>query len=181
MLNTKNIIIALFSIIFLCNSTLSFAKDASKSANKESQVVEHGWAKRCPENKDTKKKATSSCEIFQLISVKKSKMRVAEFAIGFPNEKGLPKGTARGVVILPLGILLEQGITMTIDDGKPATFQARFCINAGCFSFINLDKKIINKLKKGNKVKFHFKVSTGQDVNLIMSLKNFSKVLRSIS
>jgi invasion protein IalB len=161
----------------------SFADEAKKDAGKkapDNQVVERGWTQRCPEKKPDQKSETKQCEIFQRIDMKESSMRVAEFAVGFPQEKGMEKGAARGVVVLPLGILLEEGVQMKIDDGKPVSFKTRFCTNAGCFSFVMLGKDVLETMKKAKAVTFLFKTSEGQNVNLIMTMGGFEKALKDI-
>jgi invasion protein IalB len=158
--------------------TSVFAEEAKKEetakADSGTEIVEMGWQKRCA---DKKSEEAKKCEIFQRLAIKKSDMRVAEFAIGFPEKKD----TARGVVVLPLGILLEPGVAMKIDDGKPFVFKARYCVNAGCFSYINLDKSILDSMKKGKLASFFFKTAEGQDVNLIMNLTGFEKAMKGIS
>ncbi len=108
-------------------------------------------------------------------------MRVAEFAVGFPQDKSMPKGTARGVIILPLGVLLQAGTSsMKVDDGKPSMFNSRFCTQAGCFSFVNLDQDILNTMKKGKVLNVFFKTADNQDAHAVMDLSSFAKVLGTI-
>jgi invasion protein IalB len=176
--------VALFAVLVLgVIAGSSFADEAKKDPAKTApgnQVVERGWTQRCPEQKPDQKPGKKLCEIFDRIDMKESSMRVAEFAVGFPQEKGLEKDAARGVVVLPLGILLDVAVQMKIDDGKPLVFKNRFCTNAGCFSFISLGKDILDSMKKAKAVAFLFKTSEGQNVNLIMTLGGFEKALQEI-
>jgi invasion protein IalB len=161
----------------------SFAEDIKKDPAKKSdgnEIVERGWTARCPKSKDKQPVEKKQCEIFQRIDMKKNSMRVAEFAIGFPQEKGLASDAARGVVILPLGILLEQGAEMKIDDGRPLAFKSRFCTNAGCFAYITLSRKTLDSMKKAKAATFSFKTADGRKVNLIMGLGSFEKALGEI-
>jgi len=150
------------------------APETAKAAS--SEMVESGWKQRCLEQKTEKKQ----CEIFQRIDTKDTHLRVAEFALGFPHEKDLEKGTARGVIILPLGILLEPGFAMKVDAGKPVSFKPRFCTVAGCVSYVNLGKDIIDSLKKSKTVTFMFQTDNGQNVNLVMSMGGFETGLKEI-
>ncbi|MCK5517838.1 MAG: invasion associated locus B family protein [Alphaproteobacteria bacterium] len=174
--------IALIIMLITAMGTLSsFAAKADKApAEKavakqttDNEVIERGWVKRCSEE-------SKDCEIFQRIDVKKSSMRIAEFALGFPHKNGAKKGNARGVVILPLGILLEKGITMKVDSGLPSVFKISTCTKQGCFLQIDVSKNLIDMMKKGNLVYFIFESADGRKVNLVMSLAGFSKALRSI-
>lgn len=162
------------AFLLIAGSAVAAEKSSAETKDAAPSVVERGWALRCPEEQKDKKK---QCEVFQRLDMKDSSAaRVAEFAVGFPDKKE----PARGVVILPLGILLEQGVSMKIDDGKPFVFKTRYCTNAGCFSYVNLDKTLLGSLKKGKAVAFQFKSATGQDINLIMNLSGFEKSLKEI-
>lgn len=153
------------------------AKEPAKEAN---EMVEKGWQTRCTEVKDEKKSDKKQCEVFQRIEMKDSHMLVAEFAIGFPHEKDLEKGAARGVAVLPLGIMLPSGVGLKVDDEKPVVFNPRFCTNAGCFSFLTLNKDLVASMKKGKTVAFQFKALQNQDVNIVMHMNGFEKLLKEI-
>jgi invasion protein IalB len=153
------------------------AAPASKAADANA-VVDDGWNERCV-SKD-KKADKKNCEVFTRLEMKTSNMRVAEVAIGFPQDKTLPAGTARGVIILPLGVMLEPGATMSIDTGKPFGFKSRFCTQSGCFSFVNLNKDIINSMKTGKDLNVFFKTADNRDAHLTMGLGSFGKALNKI-
>lgn len=167
---------AILIVLFAVAASPAFAEDKAAAAAKKAptnEVVERGWTKRCLEQPKGST-APKNCEVFQRADIKESGLRLAEFAIGFPEEKD-KKDAVRGVVALPLGILLENGISMKIDDGKPVMFKSRYCTAAGCFSYISVDKALIASMKKGKNIVFQFKTSEGQDVNLIMGLQGFDK------
>ena len=163
--------IALASLFFL---TPALAEEAKKPA--ENPVVEHGWAKRCDAPKKSEEKG--HCEVFQLLDTKEKSQRIAEFAIGTAEKKD--KIAARGVAILPLGMLVEPGVAMKIGDDKPASFKIRYCTPGGCYGFINIDKSMIDSLKKSKSVSFQFKSVDGQNVNIVMNLNGFEKALKEI-
>lgn len=161
------------------NAMAAEAKDAKKPAAatpaaKAPEIGESGWTKRCNE------KNKKDCEIFKLLQEKNAKARVIEFALGFPKGEDLKKGEARGAVILPLGILLEEGVVMKVDEQKPLAFKARYCINAGCFAFVNLDKDVLETMKSGKTVSFFVKSMDGQGVRLVMNLQGFGDALKEI-
>ena len=133
------------------------------------------WVKRCNELKEGEK--TAHCEIFQRLIVKESGQRIAEFAIGFPKDK---QG-ARGVMILPLGMLLTEGVKMQVDEGQAFRFDVRYCTANGCFAFLTMGDPVLNMLKKGDTANISFKTLDGKDFSLSMSLKGFSKSLEGIS
>lgn len=162
--------------------SVSYAEEAAKPVDDakaaEDQKItfeESSWEKRCQKDEKTGKEDPKLCEIFKLIRVQESKGRVAEFAIG-KNEKN-KEGTYSGVVVLPLGVLLEEGILFKIDDNKPVMFKPRFCAQIGCVSYITLDDNLINTMKKGEKISFGFRSSNGQKVNIDMVLSGFGKAI----
>jgi len=172
---------ALFIVLFLLLAVAPVRAEEAKTGTPDTEVLETGWTKRCPEDQKLKDKIKKSgCEVFQRIDVKKSKLRVAEFAVGFPQVKDLEKGGGLGVVILPLGIYLEQGVTMKIDDEKPFAFKVRTCTMEGCAAYITLKKSLLETMKSARTVAFGFKSAEGQDINVLMSLNGFADALKDV-
>jgi invasion protein IalB len=187
--NSLGIFIAVFSLWTACAGAPAFAAKAAKTTEKkapaaaeDNTVVDKGWSERCDGNKgkETKgKEADKSCEVFTRLEMKASAMRVTEVAIGFP--KDLPKGTARGVIILPLGVMLEPGATMTVDEGKPFAFKSRFCTQSGCFAFVNLSNDIVDSMKKGTNLNIYFKTADNNDAHLRLALKGFDEIVKKVN
>ena len=150
---------------------------APKAAEPDNTVVDKGWTERCAGKEKTDKKA---CEVYTRLEMKTSSLRVVEVAIGFPQDDSLPKGTARGVIILPLGVMLEPGATMAVDDGKPFAFKSRFCTQSGCFAFVNMNKDILEAMKKGKQLNVFFKTADNHDAHLALTLNGFDKLLGKI-
>lgn len=168
--------IFMLTALFIMTANLATAQEATK-AEKKISFEESEWTRRCQKDPKTQKEDKERCEISKTIKVKGGQGRVAEIAIG-KNTKN--NDVYSGVVIMPLGILLEEGVLLKIDDGKPVMFKPRFCAQAGCISYITLDKTLIGSMKKGNKISFVFRSSNGQKVNIDMSLSGFTKAIKSI-
>lgn len=164
-------LITLFVVLFAASVSMGIAanKDKPSTTTPGMQIADTGWNKRC-EAKDKKK-----CEIFQQLVEANSKSRVAEFAISPETAKG-----ASGVIVLPLGILLEKGVGMQIDNGKIYRFNVRYCTAAGCFAYVNLEKTLMTSMKSGGTAKFIFLAGNGQNVNLLLSLKGFNKAIEQL-
>lgn len=178
----------LLLLAITATSTIALAQEEKKDAPKEApkvvaptnEIVERGWDLRCPDEK-TEKQDKKQCEVFQRLDVKGSEMRVAELAIGFPKEgKGIEKGGALGAVVLPLGILLDESITLKIDEEKPFSFRTRYCTAAGCVSYVNMSKSMLDTLRAGKQVTFNFKTADGQNVNIVMNLGGLDKILKDM-
>lgn len=137
------------------------------------------WTLRCADVPEGTKEAQKNCEIFQRLSVKESGQRIIEFVVGKDAAKD-KQGIRRGVVILPLGVLIPHGITMQIDELPPYKFALHHCTNAGCFAFVDLNSDIISKMKKGDQAKMTMRSVEGKNVNIVLSLKGFSKAADKI-
>ncbi len=164
-------------LLFFVNSAVA-GKEDKGAKGAAPAAAEVAWTMRCQPQKEGEASADKKhCEVFQRLIVKESSARVAEFAIGFPEGGDV----ARGVVVLPLGILLQSGVEMKIDEGKPYAFKIRYCTNAGCFAYVNLDKTILDSMRQGKLASFFFKSADGKDVNLSMTLSGFEAALKEIT
>jgi invasion protein IalB len=170
-----------FMMIFMAAiliAPVSFAQE--KAAEKTSEKAGKPWEVRCEKDPATKKDEgpkRGRCEIFQRLTLKKTGERVMEAAIGFPKDKN----TARGIFIAPLGILLQAGLQMKIDDGKPYKFQLRYCEKGGCFGFVDLGDSILKEMRRGKKLTVSFQASSKKNVNVEMTLDGFSGALDQIN
>jgi invasion protein IalB len=140
------------------------------------------WSKRCQDvkNKDGKT-STHYCEIFQRLSSAskdgKTFQRVAEFAVGYPpGEK-----TARAVIVLPLGIMVQETMSVFIDDKNENHFHVQYCLPDGCYATLNLPEKLLETIGKGKKLMFAGKAMTGQPLHIIMDLTDFEKAVAAIT
>lgn len=130
------------------------------------------WSSRCDAPDEASQKPPA-CEIFQTLDVKETGKRFAEFAIGTPDANGV----SRGVAILPLGMLLEPGVTMQIDEGKSFVFNARYCVPQGCYGFLDLNPELLQSMQTGKELSFRFASITGKTFDVRMSLSGFEKAL----
>jgi invasion protein IalB len=129
--------------------------------------AQSAWVKRC---EDTR------CEIVQRLMDQESKSRVLEMAIGFPPGKD----SARGVIILPLGVDLSQPFSLTIDEGTPLGFKVRYCLGDGCYAFLTLPPDVLTSMKKGTLGVLTFKTFDGQPGRLPLALDGFAASLSQI-
>lgn len=128
------------------------------------------WAKRC--NPDGEK----YCEVFQRLSLKDSKQPLIEFAVGYP--KNLE--TAQAAIVLPLGVILSEGVVLKVDDGAPAKANFRTCVTGGCFIVMNMPESFVSSMKTGKKMTVSFLDGTGKQINVEMSLEGFGQRLSDV-
>jgi invasion protein IalB len=132
------------------------------------------WAQRC-------EKKSKYCEVFQQLSVQrkggKQAQRLIEFAVGYPPDK---KGQARGVFVLPLGMLLSNDTTVSID-GKPAfTFRVHHCDAGGCVAVLDLPASTLATLRKGRQMTVALVAQNGQKIDIDMQLDGFGAALDKV-
>jgi invasion protein IalB len=161
---------ALFAAAFLLGGFALPAAAAGKAQEPNSY-----WTVRC--EKGAKSQKDGKCEIFQRLILKENGKRVTEMAIGFPEKKD----TARGVIVLPLGVLLTEGMTLQIDANPAFAFKVRYCSNDGCFAYVNLSKAVLDTMRKGSKATLSFRTMQGKKVNVVISLKDFDKSLKQVA
>lgn len=134
-----------------------------------SNAAGSAWNTRCDDN--------GYCEMFQRINAdEKGTARLAEFAIGFPDGAK----TARGVVVLPLGILVQPGVGMHVDEKDSFKFAINHCSDSGCIGYIDLNDAVLSKLKSGTEASFVFFATNGKKIRIPMSLVGFSKAFGKV-
>lgn len=161
------LIAALIGVFVYGSQQVAFSKDK--------EPEQSPWVLRCADVADAKdqSKTVKNCEIFQRLSVKQTGQRIIEFVVGKDAVKE-KQGIKRGVVILPLGVLIQSGVRMQIDELPAYKFDLHHCTDGGCFAFVDLNSDIIGKMKKGEKAKMTMKSVEGKNVNIVLSLAGFS-------
>ncbi|MGI8397560.1 invasion associated locus B family protein [Agrobacterium deltaense] len=94
-----------------------------------------------------------------------------------PKDKGLV-----GVLVLPLGLKLDKGAILKIDDGKASDASAfRTCIFAGCIVDIKADDNMAAALGKGKALSVKTTSDDGKDVDFSISLNGFQNAMKRAS
>lgn len=172
--------VALWFSLFSSDSSASppTAETTQEAPSDQAKAENSPWAVRCNQVKKSEdEESVEFCQIAQRLNEQESGKRFAEFLIGYPEET---KGEARGIVILPLGVLLKPGVKMQIDDGKLYQFDYRYCTDIGCVSVIRLSDATIEEMKKGNKAAIQFISAKGLQINLPITLKGFTKAITDL-
>lgn len=150
--------LAQFLLLFLFFSFVPLSNAFSE------EVETKKWNVRCDES-------NGKCEVFQRYIIKETGQRIIEFAIGYPEKD---KG-AVGVIILPLGIKVNQPIQIKMDEKEYQVFEVESCSQDGCFSTIKVDSSFINALQGSAVVSFAFYNLANQTINVEMSTKGFTE------
>ncbi|MDB5490618.1 MAG: invasion associated locus family protein [Micavibrio sp.] len=168
----------LFAAFYAHPATAADAKAAAAPSTAQKTEL---WSKRCQDikNKD-EKTSTKYCEVFQRLSSQskdgKTFQRVAEFAVGYPPGKK----EASAVIVLPLGILVQETMSIFVDDKNENHFHVQYCLPDGCYATLNLSDKLLETIGKGKALKIAGKAMTGQPLHIIMDLTGFDKAMAAI-
>jgi invasion protein IalB len=86
---------------------------------------------------------------------------------------GDPKKVLR--VTLPLGMSLQPGTRVIVDNGQPMTGPYVICFNNGCMADYEASTELIGKLKKGQGLAIQGINGAGTAVTLTVPLGDFAK------
>jgi invasion protein IalB len=89
-----------------------------------------------------------------------------------------PEGEAKKIlrVIVPLGMVLQYGTRLLIDQGQPAAAPYVVCFVNGCMSDYEANAEIVGNMKKGQSLHVQaVSASSGQGFTLSMPLGDFAK------
>ena len=136
------------------------AQDNSKDKSK------NAWTHRCSGEGENK-----SCEIAQRLSVKESGQRVVELAVTRLPEKDI----TRAVIVLPLGVAVQPGIKLRIDDNEESySAGISHCLQDGCYAYLEIPDKLLNAMKMGKTARLAMATHQGKKMTIPMSLMGFT-------
>jgi invasion protein IalB len=88
-----------------------------------------------------------------------------------------PDGEPRKIlrVTLPLGMSLQPGTRVIIDQGQPMTGPYVICFNNGCMADYEASSELIGNMKKGQGLVVQGINGAGQPISLVLPLNDFAK------
>jgi invasion protein IalB len=88
-----------------------------------------------------------------------------------------PEGEAKKLlrVTLPLGVSLQAGTRVIIDNGQPLTGPYVICLSNGCMAEYEASNELITKMKSSQTLHVHGIYGSGQPINIPMPLADFAK------
>jgi invasion protein IalB len=78
-------------------------------------------------------------------------------------------------VTLPLGMSIQPGTRVIVDQGQPMTGPYVICFNNGCMADYEASQELIGKLKKGQGLVVQGINGQGQAISLVLPLQDFAK------
>ena len=145
------------------------AMPATPAAPGKTQLMYSPWMKVCGKGKDTNNKQV--CVVTKDGRLENG-MPVAIVQLFEPE--GLPKILR---VTVPLGMQLQHGTRVIIDQDKPINEPYKICFPVGCMSDYPVSDEMLKKMKKGKMLTVQAINMQGQPISLPLPLNDFSKAL----
>jgi invasion protein IalB len=132
------------------------------------QLIYSPWTKFCLKGQEANAKQV--CFTGKDGRVESGMPVVAAVLIEPENE---PKKVLR--VTLPLGMSIQPGTRVIVDNGQPMTGPYVICFNNGCMADYEASSELIGKLKKGQGLVIQGINGAGQPISLVVPLTDFAK------
>ncbi len=183
---------AAFSVSLMAFATLAFSQDTATDGASDLDLGEvlvegltvgttytretHGdWEMRCVRTEDLK----DPCQLYQLMKDQNDNS-VAEISLFL-----LPPGqtaAAGATVAVPLGTLLTEQLTLSVDGGTSKRYPYSWCSAQGCYARVGLTAEDVAGFQRGSSASLSIVPFAAPDqiVALTLSLSGFTAGLDSI-
>lgn len=132
----------------------------------QQNVLATKWTKICQVNEQTKKEA---CVVTQNLHAETGQMLAAVTVIEEKDAQKLFR------IAVPLGMLIEPGLRVVIDQNQPIEAKYAICVPDGCFADLQVNDDFIAGLKKGKALIVQTINHVGRTVNITFPLTDFQK------
>jgi invasion protein IalB len=142
---------------------------AAAPAQPHVQLMFSAWTKICGKDQQ-QANAKEVCLV-----IKEARLETGQFVAGAALVE--PEGDARKIlrVTVPLGMQLQQGTRVMIDQNSPTQRPYVICVPSGCISDYDADPDLVGKLKKGQGLIIQAINAGGQPLSLSLPLGDFAK------
>ncbi|WP_316015670.1 invasion associated locus B family protein [Roseobacter sp. HKCCA0434] len=123
---------------------------------------------------------TDECILFQTANNEDGRP-AAEFSL-VRLEDGNSNAVVGVTLVLPLGVVLTEGIAFRVDQGRAQRFGYNFCIDSGCVARFALNQGAVDAMKAGNILNLRvaaINVPTGP-IDLQISLAGFTAAMNAL-
>jgi invasion protein IalB len=141
---------------------------AQAQGNEQPQLIFSPWTKFCLKGQEANAKQV--CFTGKDGRVESGMPVVAAVLIEPENDT---KKVLR--VTLPLGMSIQPGTRVIVDQGQPMTGPYVICFNNGCMADYEASGELIGKLKKGQGLVIQGINGAGQPISLVVPLGDFAK------
>ncbi len=145
----------------------------SPSATPAPAPAPPGWIARCS---SPGRDAPLECAMEQSAVLTKTGQLVALVNIRVPGDTRAPVA----LVQLPLGLNLQAGAKLQVDDGKSVELPIQTCENRGCYASLPVSPELLNALRAGKQLKVVFQDLAKETIAIPMSLTDFTAIYDKI-
>jgi invasion protein IalB len=162
---------------------LAIAQDAAKVGNKDAAAAATpptppppaGWTVRC-DNPTGAAEGGLVCGMEQAVYAAGSGQAIVKAMVQIDPEVKAPAL----IVQLPLGILLPEGLTLSIDDGKALRAPLQTCDGQGCYANVPVAAEMLDALGKGKDIVIAFQTVKKQPISVPVPLAGFMPAFQKI-
>lgn len=122
--------------------------------------------------------SVKACEMQQILEDTKSGQTIVRISVIYPHKSKKP--VLR--ILTPLGVLLQKGLALQIDDGKAIVMPFAICVAKppACIVDGVMEDDIVSAMKRGNGGTLTLSFANNQVVKAPFSLNGFTKSITSI-
>ncbi len=133
------------------------------------------WSVECAKLKTQEGKEVESCIVYQDFKDKSGKA-VARTSFAYNKEKK----QLIAEFLVPLGVMIQPGLGLKVDEAEPAGVPYAFCSPQGCKAVAPVPAELISTMKKGKKLRMVFALINGQKLIAEFSLSGFTAATRAL-
>ena len=126
-----------------------------------------GWVARCS---SPSRDAPLECAMEQSAVLTKTGQLVALVNIRVPGDTRSPIA----LVQLPLGLNLQTGAKLQVDEGKSIDLPVQTCENRGCYASVPISPDMLNAMRSGKQLKVLFQDMAKETIAIPLSLADFT-------
>jgi invasion protein IalB len=143
------------------------AAQAAPSPSPSPTAAQPGWAARCS---SPGRDAPLECAMEQNAVLTKTGQLVVLVNIRVPGDTRAPVA----LIQLPLGLNLQAGAKLQVDDTKSVDLPIQTCENRGCYASIPVSPEMLATLRSGKQLKVLFQDLAKETIAIPISLTDFS-------
>jgi invasion protein IalB len=131
------------------------------------------WGIACPAE------GGGECNLVQQVSNSKTNEPLLLARVVAGEKDGKP--AAQLMIVLPLGVLLPNGLGLQVDDGEKARVPFLQCLEPGCHTIVTLDGDSLAKFKAGRQLTVEVGTPNGKGIKVPVSLSGFTDGLAALA
>jgi len=144
------------------------------TAAKDAPASETPWSRQCVKSPDGTKEA---CFVQQFITAMPQNVVLLKVVFGFLG----PDNKPRIIITAPLGVILQAGLTMTINGQSPMSVPFENCKNGGCRVVIDMDGQALDRFRNGKQLMVSYLTEDRKAMDLPVRLDGLAAALKTVA